>query len=118
MVRIEDEGAGVLPPSQDFEEEIQSDDDVESSEVPRRQSEQRWPLAEDGAETIQEVNGEEKTSFGEPCRDQAEQLDPRARRCLHNQASSRSCSKNLMDKPPATRTNLDVDRSRSSALRG
>ena len=39
-------------------------------------------------------------------------------RCLRNQASTRSSSKNLMVKPLETRTSLDVDRSRSFALRG
>ena len=42
---------------------------MEPSEVPRRQPEQRWSLAEDGAELPQPVDGAEKTSLGGPCRD-------------------------------------------------
>ena len=48
---------------------------MDPSEVPRRQPEQRWSLAEDGAERPQEVDGEEKTSLGGGP-DQVEQPDP------------------------------------------
>ena len=57
------------PPRQNFVEEIQSDDDVEPSEVPHRQPEQRWSLVEDGAERPQEVDTEKrKQAWGEVTR--------------------------------------------------
>ena len=82
MIRIEEEGAVnlppplPLPPGRNLWSRFRDDDDVEPSEVPRRQPEQRWSLAEDGAEPFPPGggHGEEKTSLGGP--DKVEQPDP------------------------------------------